>query len=503
MSSSIFYSLRCTEKEFLLLSEVTVAAPKTCPGLFYATPAQDGFLARIRVPGGILSGLQCEAIATLANHFSGGLIQVTNRANLQLRGIQSALPSEALQQLQSLELAAPIPATDAIRNIMSSPTAGIDPQALLDTRSLVMDWNRQLMSRADLGVLSPKLSVCFDGGEAVSVGDRPNDITLIASKIGGSIQFRLHLSQGERGEAPQDVGIGVMPKQAIALLTALAEVYRDYTLEQWEPGQRKPRLRDLLQNWGVERYLQTVAQTLSFPLQFVETQQPKSVPLTYAHLGSHPQKQVGLSYLGVILPLGQLTSEQIRGLAALSSQYGNGILRLTPWQTVIVPHVSTSQAAQVQAQIESLGLRTCVAHPSSAMVACSGITGCASAATDTQTHARVLIAHLERWSTLDTPINIHFSGCEKSCAQHQPRDITLVGVQGVEAYRIYVGSDGSKFGREIDPFSAPAVLPERIEAMIRAYQLHRQGLQESFGTFVNRHMIADLKTLFAPALGQP
>jgi ferredoxin-nitrite reductase len=222
-------------------------------------------------------------------------------------------------------------------------------------------------------------------------------------------------------------------------------------------------------------------------------------------LGIHPQQQAGLSYVGVSLPLGQLRTQQLRALANLSQQYGDGSLRLTPWQTVIVPNVLTAQVAQVQQQIEGVGLQTCATHPSSAMVACSGTSGCSAAVADTQRHAQVLMAHLGRSLVLDRPINIHFSGCDKSCAQHQAGDITLVGVpvEEGEAYQVYVGSEGSKFGRMLDSLQSSDRLPQRIEAMLRVYQRHRVGVQESFGAFVGRFAISELQQLFASALGRP
>jgi ferredoxin-nitrite reductase len=490
-----------------LLSQAAAAnAPiaDACPGLFYATSAQDGVLSRIRVPGGILNGPQCEAIATLADRFGNGVMQITNRANLQLRALQSGIPAKALQHLQTLALAAPIPAVDAIRNIMSSPTAGIDAQAILDTQPLVRNWNHSLMGRPDFAVLSSKFSVCFDGSEAVFVGDRPNDITLVAVEVKGSIQLRLHLSTGERGEAPQNVGVAVRPYEAIALLTALTEVYRDYTLQQDGRQQRKPRLRELIKSWGVERYLKIAAQKLAFPLVSGTGERHEMHARRYAHLGVHPQRQSKLSYIGVSLSLGQLKTQQLRELAILSDQYGDSTLRLTPWQTVIVPNVSNAQIREVQQHIEALGMCTRPTHPSSAIVACSGTTGCSAAATDTQHHAQAITVHLERCIELDVPINIHFSGCEKSCAQHRAGDITLVGatVQGTETYHVYVGNDGSPFGRALYAFSNAEALPRQIEAMIRAYQQHRQSLQESFGAFANRHAIAHLRQLFDPALAQ-
>jgi ferredoxin-nitrite reductase len=488
-----------------LLSEViaTSIAP-TCPGLFCPTPAQDGILSRIRVPGGILNGQQCEAIATLSNQFCNGFIQITNRANLQLRGLQAGLPTEALQRLQVVGLAALIPAVDAIRNIMSSPTAGIDARALLDTRPLVRDWNNTLMSRPDLAILSPKFSVCFDGGECASVGDRPNDITLVAFEQEGSTRFRLSLSMGERGDAPQDTGVSVKMTEAIALLTALAEVYRDYICQNSDRSLKPPRLRDLLKDWGIKRYLNAVTVNTGFSLISETADLPRSPSLPYAHLGVHPQQQTGLTYIGVSLPLGQLQTQQLQGLASLSAQYGDGTLRLAPWQTVIVPNIFTSQIVQIQQQIKDLNLHTNATHPSSAMVACSGTTGCKAAMTDTQHHAQIMTAYLERCIALDTPINIHFSGCEKSCAQHQSGDITLVGAerQGAEAYQVYVGNDGSKFGRALYHLRDADALPQQIESMIRAYQQHRQSVQESFTDFVNRHAIAELQQLFDTALRQ-
>jgi ferredoxin-nitrite reductase len=254
----------------------------------------------------------------------------------------------------------------------------------------------------------------------------------------------------------------------------------------------------LLKDWGVDRYLQTVSQQLDFPLKTETEHWHRLNPIPYAHLGIHPQQQADLSYAGVSLPLGQLRTQQLRALANLSQQYGDGSLRLTPWQTVIVPNVLTAQVTQVQQRIEGVGLQIDATHPSSAMVACSGTSGCSAAVADTQRHAQVLMAHLGRSLVLDRPINIHFSGCDKSCAQHQAGDITLVGVpvENGEAYQVYVGSEGSKFGRLLDSLCSPEMLPQRIEAMIRAYQQHRVGVPESFGAFVGRFAIGELRRLF-------
>jgi len=475
----------------------------TCPGLFYATPAQDGILSRIRIPGGILTVPQGEAIADLALAFGGGYVQVTNRANLQIREVQS-IPTEVLTRLQELGLASRTKSVDHLRNIMTSPTAGIDQQALIDTRPFVSQWDEYIGIHPSLTELSPKFSICFDGGEAVSVSDRSNDISLVAVKVDEmDVAFRLHLSVGDRGEAPRDVGVHVLPEESLLVLAALAEVYRDYTMQQIGDRRRKPRLRELLNDWGVEAYLQAVERRLPSPLRRCEN--TRDVPLaTYGHLGVHPQRQSGISYIGVVLPLGRLDTQQLRGLAALAAQHGSGTLRLTPWQNVLITDIPNQQVASVQKAIEDLGLHCEATHPGSAMVACSGKTGCLSSATDTKGHALTLTAYLEQRITLDRPVNIHFSGCEKSCAQHHSSDIALLGVatEDDELYHVYVGNNQSKFGQELYRECPFEQLPDLIEHMLRVYQGQRNSPDETFGEFANRHATPELKELFEQHLEQ-
>jgi ferredoxin-nitrite reductase len=253
----------------------------------------------------------------------------------------------------------------------------------------------------------------------------------------------------------------------------------------------------------VETYLQAVASCLPFLLQPSLLQQNEEnhnslTSSSYQHLGVQSQRQAGLSYIGIVLPLGRLETHQLRSLATLTSQYGSGILRLTPWQNVLLSDVSAVQIAVVQQELEQLGLSRSATHPCSAIVACSGTKGCKSSATNTQADALALATHLEQQIVLDRPVNIHFSGCEKSCAQHHASDITLLGVthDGHETYHVYVGDDGSKFGRELYRNYAFKQLPYLIEPMLRIYQ-QRSHSHETFKAFVNRHTIAELKQMLS------
>jgi ferredoxin-nitrite reductase len=489
----------------------------SCPGLFYATSAADGILSRLRIPGGILTSKQCRAIADIATQYGGGYVDVTNRANLQVREICTGINTEVLQQLQDIGLGSRSAVVDHIRNIMTSPTAGIDPQELIDTRPFVQSWDEYITTHPVLAGLPAKFSVCFDGSGSVSVCNRPNDITFAAVLIDSKVYFRLHLSAGEKGEPPSDMGIVLSPDECLPVLVALADVYLDYlnTITK-----RKPRLRELLNTLGCENYLQEVEQRLPFPLarmgwekcqnqignkNLTPSLQDKGEKLDakYQHIGIHPQRQQDLFYIGVVLPLGRLESRQILGLADLTEKYGSGTLRLTPWQNLLLTDIPQQCLADVQSELALLSLDSSATNIKSALVACSGNKGCASAATDTKGHALILAEYLKAHLSLDSPVNIHFSGCEKSCAQHTKSDIALVGVSvevekgTVEGYHIYVGDNDYKFGRELYQYVTFAELPALLEQMLKVYQEQRLNSSESFGEFANRYALAQLKQLFS------
>ncbi|MEG4026606.1 precorrin-3B synthase [Microcoleus sp. S13C4] len=476
----------------------------TCPGLFYGSQARDGVLSRMRIPGGILKAQQCGAIADLVDRYSTGCLQITNRANLQIRDLNSAISPEVWHDLQELGIASRHVEVDPIRNIMASPTAGIDRQQLLDTRPLVKAWDDYLQTHPEWSELSPKFSVGFDGGESVSIRDLRNDILLAAEGLStqSEIVFRLHLNG--------DTGILIQESQCILVLAALASAYLEYTKNRPRIDGKKPRLRHLLADWGAESYLERVQQNLPFLLQYTSCTFPKntqdassekSLP-NHRHLGIHPQRQSGFSYMGIVLPLGRLESKQLRNLANLTQKLASSTLRLTPWQNLLISDIPNSQLFEIKQQIADLGLHSSATRLDSCLVACAGSSGCASAATDTQSHALAMVRDLAQKLTIDLPINIHFSGCQKSCAQHQPIDITLVGIQiergdeTIEGYDIYAGRKDLPFGRQIFQAVSAIEMPDAIERMLRVYQRFREPV-ESLGEFVDRQVLDQLQELLS------
>ncbi|PZV11027.1 MAG: precorrin-3B synthase [Leptolyngbya sp.] len=499
-----------------------------CPGLFHNTPAQDGYLIRIRTPGGWLNCQQGRALTRLIDRWGSKAVQVTNRANLQIRSTHPPTP-EVFQTLQNLGLAAQNPSVDHLRNVMTSPTAGIDPLELIDTRPLVQAVDTYIQSHPELAGLPAKFSVGIDGGGAVGIGTRSaipwehryNEIQLSAvwvehrgrgnreqgiefnhSKLSASdlslkkVYFQLALGADKQ---LCNTSVVIEPDDCVSVVAAIATAYLDY-VNQAPKAPKKLRMKHLLQDWGIDPYLQRINAYLPYPLS-QPTHRPTLLSTQpYGHLGIHPQQQTGLSYIGISLPLGQLTAAQILGLVQLSETSGSGDLRLTPWQTMLLPDIPNERVNDVVQTLASLGLFVSSDRPDSAIAACAGKPGCAASATETQTHAIALINHLNQQLRLECPVNIHLTGCKKSCAQPSPAEITLLGTTFeqagaiVEGYHVYIGDDQQSLKHHLGDAIASNI-PSLIQQLLHLYQQHQKTPNESFREFTSRYEISDLKSL--------
>jgi ferredoxin-nitrite reductase len=460
-----------------------------CPDIYHPAIARDGLLTRLRIPGGVLDRWQCLKIVELLESIGLEYIQVTNRANLQLRSLAEDLAPELLIELAKCGLAANDTAVDGIRNIMLSPTAGIDSQELIDVRPLAAAWDEYLSVHPELGGLSTKFSVGFDGGGSVGIIDRPNDIALLAVN---DREFSLYLGMGDRGDAPLPVGVKLTKDECLPMLAAIAQSYRQGLKQLGGDARRKPRLRDVISHDGLTEFSEVVQREFAGSRRFVFKNTDLERSLRVAgdfHLGVHQQHQSDVYYLGIVLPLGRWPIAQIEGLGKIAAAYGSGKIRLTPWQNVILPDVNAADLPLVQELVDDLGAIQTANHPASLLRACAGATGCKFSATDTQRDAIALSDYLAANFTLDRPLNIHFSGCDKSCAQHDRADLTLWGQSHPELpsrYRLEIGGVTAGSGWDSSDLLPPERVPIAIGNLIAAYYEQRIDAQESFQAFANR-----------------
>lgn len=478
-------------------------------GLFYVAPAQDSFMCRLRIPNGILSHWQFRGVAVLAAGLGGGYAHVTTRANLQVREIDAGNGIGFIEGLQDLGLTAKGAGADNIRNVTGSPTAGIDPFELIDTREVARAWHHHILNDRSLYGLPRKFNVGFDGGGCVPVLEDTNDIGFQAVRVrsSGEVLFRLAIG-GITGheDFARDTGVAVRPDKAVDVADAILRVFIDHGDRT---NRRKARLKYLLDDWGFEKYLAAVEEKLGRALDRValEDCDLRHEQDRQAHLGVHRQRQGGISYIGVVLPTGKMTVEQMQVLADIAQGMGDGDIRLTVWQNLLISGIPDTEIAEAKSRIEACGLDWRATAIRAGLIACTGNTGCRFAASDTKAHAEAIARHCEQRLTLDMPINIHLTGCHHSCAQHYIGDIGLLGVRvaldedgedTVDGYTVYVGGgfgSNAKIGREIFPGVPATETPRAVERLLKAYLAHRLAPDESFHAFTNRHEIDELRKM--------
>ena len=485
-------------------------------GMFYVAPAQDAFMCRLRLPAGLVSSTQLRGVADLAEQFGGGYADVTTRANLQIRQIGPKHTADVLMGLHDLGIINRGAGADNIRNITASPTAGIDPHELIDTRPLAKRMHHYILNHRELYGLPRKFNIAFDGGGSISALEDTNDIGFVAVKVAvpsegiePGVYFRMQLGgiTGHKDFA-RDTGVLLTPEECVDVAVAAVRVFIDHGDRT---DRKKARLKYLLDAWGFDKFLAETERVLGrsirrLPLEKCEAR--TSTVDRLAHVGFHAQRQEGLVYAGVILPVGRMTAAQMRGLASIANRFGTGELRLTVWQNLLIPNIPAGEIPEVKLELEKLGLHWSATSVRAGLVACTGNAGCKFAATNTKAHALLIADYLEQRIALDTPLNIHLTGCHNSCAQHFIGDIGLLGAKVpagddmVEGYHVYVGGGyGSRqeIGREIYRDVPATIVPAFIEQMLRAFLDHRTEADQTFQDFVKRQPTEQLIELF----GQP
>src|SRR5450432_3916369 len=481
-------------------------------GLFYVAPAQDSFMCRLRIPNGILKHWQFSGVADLAERFGGGYSHITTRANIQIREILPKHTVALIEGIQDLGLCSRGSGADNIRNVTGTPTAGIDPQELIDTREYAREWHYHILNDRSLTGLPRKFNVAFDGAGRIAVLEDTNDIAFAAVEVKDGfgvdpgIWFRLGIGgiTGHKDFA-KETGIIVKPADATKVADAIVRVFIDL-------GDRtnrlKARLKYVIDGMGMEKFLVLVEEKMGQPFTRVSAGALKPRPAfdRMAHIGIHAQKQPGLNWIGVALPVGKLTCDQMRGLARVARDLGDGDIRLTVWQNLLISGVRDENVALATAAIETLGLAVKASHVRAGLIACTGSAGCKFAASDTKRHAAEIGDWCETRVPIETPLNIHLTGCHHSCAQHYISDIGLLAAKvpagsdddTVEGYHLYAGGGfgpDADIGQEVYRDVKAEDAPKTVERLLKAYLAHRASSDETFLTFSRRHDVAALRKL--------
>jgi precorrin-3B synthase len=394
-----------------------------CPSVARPMPSGDGLLVRLSTPGGSVPPALARGIASCAHRFGNGLIDLTRRANLQLRGLGEATMPGLITELSLLDALPLADEPEVARNIVASPLTGLDPEALCDVRPIVRALRECLASEPLLRALPPKFGFIIEDGGRLGLDDIAADIRFKPSRSPAGLSFTVALGADE-GVA-QSVAT-CLPQEIPALAVALARAFLELRGAGDAAAHRMPQLvsrggaRRIFRAAGLEaRHLPEATQPRGTTGAFLPERPP---PIGVFDLG--PGKRV---YLGIGAPFGRLTAAQLDALAGLAEASGADI-RLTPWRTLLVANLSIVKAKAMFAKLEGSGFVTEARDARLSIAACPGSPACANSTVslrDDAPHLAPLAQELGRGL-----VGLHISGCAKGCARGAATKAVLVGRDG-------------------------------------------------------------------------
>lgn len=377
-----------------------------CPGVLHAIEAKDGLLVRIRVPGGWIEGTQLRVLADLTRRFADGSLEITSRANLQLRAIHQRDLQQIVEGIRSVGLL-PSPRHDRVRNIVTSPIAGLDKEEVIDPRPLIHQLDRQLRAEPEFANLHPKFSFGIYGGPNRFSRDL-DDIVLQATESNSAAH--LHLFLGGHSS-----GFAVKSAVAVECILAAARTCMELAHECSVPARVKAIL-------GLPGGLKRLTDSLSH-LPMV----PAAAPLCKVNdglLGMYAANRQDRVNIVPSVPLGRLNPEQVDFLAEASEEW-EADLRLAPWRGVVLGSVSRSVADRLVGALNSIGLSCDGREGFHGISACAGITGCEASLADVRRDA-VSIAQRLAGEPVPLRWTVNLSGCEKQCGRRRGATADLV-----------------------------------------------------------------------------
>ena len=417
-------------------------------GVFHRPQTPGEFMLRLRVTGGQLRSGQLRAIAAVARSHGPGSADITSRQNLQLRGLPLAVVPSVLETLHEAGVSTLQTGLDNVRNYIGCPLAGIDGMELFDTTPLLKALGEAHLGKKDYSNLPRKFNVSLAGcredcghAQTQDLGFSPATRRINGRRVAG---FNVLVGGALGGTSPRlatPLDVFVRPHEVVDLFTALLRVYRDHGPRE---KRTEARLKWLVAAWGEERLRAAVEDEVGRPLE--QAGHDERLRVAGDHLGIRAQRQVGLHYVGLHVPVGRISADQLDGVARLADGYGAGEVRLTIGQNVIIPHVPEANLPGLLTEPLLQQLRPNPPGIWRNLVACTGKDYCHYSLIDTKARAVELATKLER-SGVQVPddTRIHVSGCIHACGKHHIADIGIQGVnirvsKGVaEAADIFVG----------------------------------------------------------------
>jgi ferredoxin-nitrite reductase len=484
-------------------------------GLYPQRQGGDAFMLRIKIPGGRLDAAQARVIGEIADTFARGpapnpvfgdaYLDLTTRQDIQLHWIRIGAVPEIWTRLEAVGMTTVQACGDSARNVLCCPVSGLDADEVLDAHPVAQAISDFFTGNREYANLPRKFKLSVTGCREDCAQAEINDIGLWPARLedgraGFNVLVGGGLSDGPRMASDIDVFVAPDPDRVVELFRAIAQLFG-------ELGNREnrglARMRYLVQELGPERFRAELAERVAFLLE------PAGEALTRRyrgdHIGVHPQRQPGLSYVGLNVTVGRMPGRNLVEAARLAGEYGDGGLRLATDQNLILTGVPNQRLGSLLAE------PLLVTHSPSpgaferGVVACTGNEFCRFAIVETKARAATWARELDRRLGPDEVgegiVRMHFSGCPASCAQPQIADI---GFRGETAHRddqileaVDIGLGGSlgtdaAFVDWVEGAKPVDELPEALAALLTRYRAERRD-GEAFHQWARRLPNAELR----------
>lgn len=448
-------------------------------GVFYRKQTPGAFMMRLRMSSGFSNAAQFRTIAEISEAHGPGFVDLTTRQQIQLRGFTIENVQHIWNRLEEVGLGSLQTGFDNIRGVIGCPVAGLTPNELFDASHVGREFTNLIVGNKEFTDIPRKFNVGITGCLDNCTHTASQDIALTPAvkEIDGEEKKGFNVAVGGKMGSggytvAQPLDVFVVPEEASVLCADITLIFRDHGPRT---ARNKSRLAFLIADWGVEKFRKEL-----------EKRRHRRQPLLTAgkdmrgknktdHTGIFSQKEPHLNYVGLVVPVGRITTTQLFEVARLADEYGNGDIRLTQGQNLIITNVPDTKIGDLTAEPLLQELRYDPSEIMRGMVSCTGIDYCHFSLIETKERAMEAIRHLETKLGNTKPLTIHWSGCPNGCGNHAAADIGLLGkkikIDGVitDAVDVFLKGDASA-----NPKVAPKVLenvpcdnlPQVLEGLI-------------------------------------
>ncbi len=474
-------------------------------GMYQQLPNNGYFMLRIRIPNGFLTPAQFREIAALSDQYGRGFGDITTRQCIQLHWLTIDSFADIFPRLEKVGLVSKFACGDTPRNVVGCPMAGLLAAEIIDPTNAVHAVNDMfLKGNKEFSNFPRKFKTALAGCHLHCHQPQINDIGVFGVTrkhpvtgaeqrgygvlVGGGLSTQPYIGQSLR--------VFVTEEQLPAVCRGIAIVFRDHGYRE---KRTRARMKYLVSDWGWEKFRTVLEEKIDFKLERDDAiTGPVNAPHT-DHMGTGPQKQRGLNYVGVPIERGRMTAQQMRLTSDLAEKYAGAKaqIRLSNKQNLILANVPTEKLDGLVKELTDAGLAPHAPLWRTSLISCTGTQFCNLAIVETKNRAQKILKFLEEECEIDTPIFLSVTGCPNSCGQFQIADIGLMGVvcnfRGVRQTEAYMVRLGGALG--VDAQFATMILPKvpadfihkSIKQLVDAYKATRIDADETFRQFLSRH----------------